>query len=384
MIYRPARAISIADVSVTEQDTIDLIAWLAERPRLTMGEQVNTFEQDFAGVVGRRHAIMVNSGSSANLLMLWSLVEAGRISRKSTVLIPALCWATDVAPLEQLGMNAVVVDVDVDHLGFSEKVLEMALDEYRPDVVLNVTPMGVYPQMVNVGILCERYGTILLEDNCDSLGCTGGVGTTGLMSSYSFYWGHHLTTIEGGMVTTDDFKLANVLRSVRSHGWSREFDPSYAAVVGVDRKNPNEMYTFYHSGFNMRSTEINAFLGWRQLRRFPDMVTARKRVEWAYRTMLQDTDYWTCRESDHNCLMGFPLLTSKRVKLQAALAEAHVESRPLLAGNICQHPAYYNKMRGNPCVNAEMFRMDGMYLPLHPGMNDNDVDMITNIMKKQE
>ena len=285
-----------------------------------------------------------------------------------------------MAPVVQLGFQPVLVDCNMKDLGFALGRLRVAIEEYKPQAVLNVTPMGLVPDLEELELICEEYGVLLIEDNCDSFG-SGGVGDYGLASTWSFYWGHHISTIEGGMVTTNDFDLANTLRSVRSHGWSREFSKSHQEVKSI-AYDLNENYTFYHCGFNLRNTEINAFLGLLQLERCGGMTQKRRALEKRYKENI-NCEMWMPITFGDNCLMGWPIIASdewQRLGIHKRMEKIQVESRPLLAGNIARHPAYRSVFAGISCPNADQVRKCGMYLPLHPGMFVEDVDKICEVV----
>ena len=253
--------IKLVNDTIDNKDIDQLIDWLKTYPRLTKGQLTLDLEQKWSNWLGVEHSIFCNSGSSANLLMLWALVEAGRITRDAKIVVPSVAWATDLSPVIQLGMTPILCDSNLQDLSVDLEHLENIFKESNPDVLLLVSVLGLVPDMKAVLKLCNKYGVILLEDTCESMGSKYAhkkLGSYGLMSSFSTYFGHHISTIEGGFVSTNDEELYEVLKSIRSHGWDRDASSEYSKSL---RRNWNTsdfdaLYTFYHSGFNLRSTDL--------------------------------------------------------------------------------------------------------------------------------
>mgnify|MGYP003141801657 FL=1 len=212
------------------KDTIDnndidrLIDWLKTYPRLTKGKVTLDFEQKFTNWLGRKYSVYCNSGSSANLLML-SALQQGEYLKNNKIVVPSVAWATDLAPVIQLGLEPILCDSNFDDLSADLDYLEKLFIEEKPSVLMFVSVLGLVPNMEKVVNLCKKHDVILLEDTCESMGCEylgKKLGTFGTMSSFSTFFGHHISTIEGGIISTDDKKLYEILLSIRSHGWDRD------------------------------------------------------------------------------------------------------------------------------------------------------------------
>ena len=212
------------------KDTIDnndidrLIDWLKTYPRLTKGKVTLDFEQKFTKWLGRKYSVYCNSGSSANLLML-SALQQGEYLKNNKIVVPSVAWATDLAPVIQLGLEPILCDSNFDDLSADLDYLEKLFIEEKPSVLMFVSVLGLVPNMEKVVNLCKKHDVILLEDTCESMGCEylgKKLGTFGTMSSFSTFFGHHISTIEGGIISTDDKKLYEILLSIRSHGWDRD------------------------------------------------------------------------------------------------------------------------------------------------------------------
>jgi CDP-6-deoxy-D-xylo-4-hexulose-3-dehydrase len=219
--------ISLVKDTITKKDINNLIKWLKTYPRLTKGEKTLEFEKQFAQWVGTEFALFVNSGSSANLLMVYALKYAGLLSNNK-VAVPTLSWATDLSPILQYDIEPVLVDCNLKNLSVDLKHLEKVFKEDKPDAFILVSVLGLSPDMDKIVELCEKYNVILLEDNCESQGTSykgKKLGTFGLASSFSTFFGHIMSTIEGGVITTDDEGFYNLLLQLRSHGWDRDLPP---------------------------------------------------------------------------------------------------------------------------------------------------------------
>jgi CDP-6-deoxy-D-xylo-4-hexulose-3-dehydrase len=206
MAVMEKQLISLAQDTVDRQDIDKLIGWLQTYPRLTKGPVTTEFEHKWAKKFGSKYAVYVNSGSSANLMMLYALIVAEKLRNKK-ILVPALSWATDLAPVIQLGLEPILIDCNLQDLSVDIDHLRVMIAKHQPSALLLVSVLGFSPNMDEIVKVCNETGVILLEDNCESLGTSFNntlLGNFGLMSSFSLYFGHHLSTIEGGIIMTND------------------------------------------------------------------------------------------------------------------------------------------------------------------------------------
>ena len=251
---------------------------------LTMGKLCERFEREFADYNGVDHAVMVNSGSSANLLALFALANpllapaerAAGFKPGDEVIVPALSWSTSIWPVLQVGAVPVFVDCDPETLQLTPAAVAEAISP-KTVAILVVHVLGGACDVAEIGALAREKGLWLIEDTCESLGVEWDgrkVGSFGDIGTFSFYFSHHITTIEGGMVTTDNAQLADLLRSMRSHGWARSM--SNAAEIAKQHPDIDPRFLFVTTGFNLRPTEINAAIGLEQLKRL-DGFNARRR-----------------------------------------------------------------------------------------------------------
>lgn len=370
------RPIRLAEETISQDELEALSEWMLAGNRLTKAEQTLAFEQEFAAWMNCRHAVYVNSGSSANLLMIAALKEAGRL-RNNKAVAAGVSWVTTVSPLLQLGLDVRLCDCDPKSLGLDLDHLEKLCREDAPAVLILVHVLGHAGDMDAVRDICARHNVILLEDSCEALGSTykgrklGSIGTAG---SFSFYYGHHISTIEGGMVVTEDTDLYQLMLSLRSHGWSRDLAPDLRQSL-AERYNIDEfrnLYTFYHAGYNLRSTDLQAFLGRSQLRKLDDIVERRRINFDLYRKALPD---FFCQSGDTDVLSSFAYgtLIENRLETYKHISSLGIECRPLICGNIARHPFWLNS---NPMIvlpNADKVHEYGLYLPNHHNLGETDI-----------
>lgn len=219
MIYDSYK-IRLVNDTITHEDIEDLIIWLQTNPRLTKSEKTVEFENAWSKWQNRKFSVFVNSGSSANFAMIYSLMMSERLKNKK-IIVPAISWVTTVAPVMQLGLEPVMCDADEETLGINIDHLKQLIYLYNPAALMIVHILGFPNKMKEILELCKENNIILLEDSCESMGSTyDGVktGNFGLMSSFSTYYGHHFSTIEGGLINTNDEELYHILLSIRSHG----------------------------------------------------------------------------------------------------------------------------------------------------------------------
>lgn len=362
-----------------------LIDWLQTSPRLTKGPITDEFERRWAVATDARHAVFVNSGSSANLLMLYALKVAGRL-RSDRIVVPSVAWATDLSPALQLGMEPVLVDTNLENLGPDVAQLERIFMEEKPAAFLLVSVLGLPPDMEEIVALCSQHDVILLEDVCESLGSRYMgrlLGTFGLMSSFSLYYGHHLSTIEGGMVCTDDDELHNLLKMLRSHGWDRDLNP--ADQTSLRKKwridDFDALYTFYVPGFNLRATDLQAYLGLDQLDRMDYVVRQRNANYHLYQALLGDT-VWVPTVLANNFVSNFayPVIHPRRDAIVQRLVEHDVQTRPLICGSMGTQPFYVDRFGRRELPNASIIDRQGCYVPNNHQLTTDEIQSICGLI----
>ena len=265
---------------ITKQKLNDFIK---KSDQLSFGQECEKFEKKFAKYQGRKHCIFVNSGSSANLALIQTLINSGKIKKGDNVGFSALTWSTNVMPLIQLGLIPVPIDVEIDTLNISSRKLLNTLKERKLKGLFITNALGFCGDIDKIKEICNKEKIILIEDNCESLGTSykgNKLGNFGMASTFSFYVGHHMSTIEGGAICTDNAELSAQLRIVRAHGWDRNLTEKRQTKMR-DKFKVNSTfysrYTFYDLGYNLRPTEINGFIGNVQIDFLNEIIKKRNR-----------------------------------------------------------------------------------------------------------
>lgn len=372
-----------------ERETLDgLAAWLRTYPpRLSMGEQCARFERAFADWQGRKHAVLFNSGASANLAILQSLKNMGRLQGWDAVGFSALTWSTNVMPIQQMGFRAIPLDVDPCTLN----VMSDRVAEYQGlDALFITNALGYLGDLDAIREICEARGVILIEDNCESLGSelpAGRAGNFGYAASFSFFVAHHMSTIEGGMVCTDDGDLAEMLTMVRANGWDRNLTAIQQRVWRTAHGIKSEFeakYTFYVPAFNLRPTEITGFLGLAQLQHLDANINARAGLFFELEAIARNNPDFEILQHEHMTRLSpfcFPIVCRTpelREQYVRRFGGAGVEIRPVIAGNIARQPFFGESDVRLP--GADTVHERGLYFGLYPELTSVDMEVLKSCL----
>lgn len=313
----------------------------------TMGKHVAEFEQRFAEYMGSRYCVMCNSGSSANLLMVAALRyrKEGALLPGDEVIVPAVSWSTTYYPLYQYGLKLCFVDIDSHTLNFDLATLESAITD-KTRAIFAVNLLGNPNDFARLRQIIGGRQIILLEDNCESMGATfegKQAGTFGLMGSYSSFFSHHISTMEGGMVVTDDEELYHIMLSLRAHGWTRNL-PETNRVCGTKSSNAfEESFRFVLPGYNLRPLELSGAIGLSQIRKLPELVRIRRENAERFVELVKAFPWLRVqRETGQSSWFGFSLVVEagapvSRSKLLATLTQQQIDVRPIVAGNFAKN-----------------------------------------------
>lgn len=319
--------------------------------RVTMGPKVKGFERAFAEMFGFQTGVMSNSGSSANLLAVAALVNPAcpdRLTPGDEVIVPALSWSTTVWPLVQCGLRPVIVDIDPATLNIDPNEVERAISP-RTRAVMLVHVYGNPCDMTAILDVCRRHGLQLIEDCCEALGAVydgNAVGNLGRVGTFSFYFSHHMTTLEGGMCVTSDFEFAEVMRALRAHGWTRELEDRDRYLSRYPEIDPR--FLFINVGYNLRATELQGTFGLVQLPKLAGFVEQRRTnsAKWrkAFDRWSEFFTFQTENPKGRSSCFGFPMTVTDSAPFQVRemmtfLNRAGIETRPIIAGNIAAQPA---------------------------------------------
>jgi CDP-6-deoxy-D-xylo-4-hexulose-3-dehydrase len=345
--------------------------------RFTMGPLVAEFERRAADTFGARHAVMVNSGSSANLVAVAAAVLDPRIDLNpgDEVLVPAVSWATTYYPLHQYGLRLKFVDVDLDTLNMDLDLAEQAIGPHTKGVFA-VNLLGNPNDFARLTALTQTHGLVLLEDNCESLGARfegRAAGTFGLMGTLSSFFSHHISTMEGGLVLTDDERLHQMLVSLRAHGWTREL-PVDNHVHPKTGDAFDDLFRFVLPGYNVRPLEMSGALGIHQLDKVPSLVAGRRENAAYFVEAMAPLagDVRVQHETGESSWFGFSLvlegaLAGRRREVVAAFTEAGIEARPIVAGNFTKNPVmqYLDALVPPELPAADVVDANGLFVGNH-------------------
>ena len=379
--------ISLVKDTIDEKDIDRLIEWLKTYPRLTKGAVTLEFEEKFSNWLGRKHSVFVNSGSSANLLVL-SALQQGDYLRNNKIVVPSTAWSTDLAPVIQLGLEPLLCDSNLKDLSVDLEHLEKIFIEEAPSALLLVSVLGLVPDMESIIELCEQYEVILLEDTCEAMGCEyigRKLGTFGLASTFSTFFGHHISTIEGGIISTDDTDFYELLVSIRSHGWDRDLSKETQVKLQKewDVSEFNALYTFYYAGFNFRSTDLQAYIGLTQIDKLNDWGKQREDNYYLYQRLIntewKPTSYFDSLTSN----FAYPIISPHRDKIVKKLQENKVEVRPMICGSMGTQPFYVKKYGELKLPNVSIIDEYGFYVPNHPTLTQKEINFISNIINEE-
>lgn len=370
-------------ISNTEID--DLALWLKTYPQLTKGPKTIEFEELWSKWLGVKYSVFLNSGSSANLAMLYALKISNKL-KNNKVIVPCVSWVTTVSPVIQFGLEPILCETDKDTLGIDVEYFEKLCQEHNPSCVILVHVLGFSNKLKEILDICKKYDVILLEDSCESVGTIYNgkkTGTFGLMSSFSTYFGHHYSTIEGGFVCTDDFELYEILKSIRSHGWSRDLSKETQKKFQEDH-NIDEfrnLYTFYYPGFNLRATDLQAFLGINQLKTL-DEKNYRRYENFVLYDKLIKNPYWKIKADGFVSNFSYPVIHPNKNKIVNRLIDAKVECRPLICGSMSRQPFYYKVYGHKSYEFSDIIHDYGIYIPNNPDMSFEEINYIAEIVNQ--
>ncbi len=373
--------IRLAENTISQEELVNLSNWIPTAPQLTKGPLVLEFESQFAQYIGTKHCVMVNSGSSANLLMAYALLEGGYLKNKKVV-VPAISWITTLSPFIQFGFETLLCDCDSQNLGINTQMLEEIFIKEKPALLILVHVLAHINDMEEIYRLCNQYDVLLIEDACEALGTKYNgkmAGNLALAGAFSFYYGHHISTIEGGAVTTNDTKLYNLMLSIRSHGWARDVDEKYRqewkSEFEIDEFR--EYYSFYYPGFNLRSTDLNAFLGISQLKGMDEIVKKREENYNLYVEYLGDKYWKQTSQYDQLSSFAFGTIVENRLEVFKYLKEHGIETRPLICGSMGKQPFWIKINNGVTHLPvADVVHDYGLYLPNHLYVSKDDVKYV--------
>ena len=369
-----------------------LVEFISRAEILSMGTECKKFEEAFAEKQQRKHAVFVSSGSSANLLLIQALLNQGKLNKGDVVGVSSLTWATNVMPIIELGLTPLAIDCEVNTLNISPEKLNSAIPKIKALFLTNV--LGFSDRIDKIKKICESENIIFLEDNCESLGSQVNgnlLGNFGLASTFSFFVGHHMSTIEGGMICTDDDDLYEMILMIRAHGWDRNLSPESQRKLRQQNNIDDffSRYTFYDLAYNARPTEINGFLGNVQLQYLDEIIAKRKANFHQFQNAaIQNPDIISLKLGHMNIVSNFAMpVIFKNPKTfmhyRNKFEKNNVEIRPIIAGDITQQP-FYKKyvMHQDQCPNSNLIHHQGFYFGNNPEMTEKELILLEKLLER--
>lgn len=391
----------LAVVSLSDSDTAEAIQVL-QSGNLTMGKKVLEFEQKMAHYLNVNHFIMVNSGSSANLLIFEYLLRSSNnenfLKPGDGVLVPSIAWPTTVWPIVQLGLIPVFVDVDRETFQIDLQSAQKTLNDVSLPIkaIFPIHPLGLGLNHVDLEAFCGQNSLLLVNDVCESLGSWHDnvhAGTSGIAASFSFYFSHHITTMEGGGIATNSLDVADDIRSMRSHGWSRDRSDANRWSAGATMSEAK--FRFVTTGYNVRPMEVQAAIGLNQIGKIDELIARRRQLAMQVNLACEGTPMRLMGskylDSDlvrsHSWMM-LPLgiveeRTSKYV-VQKYLEDSGVETRPVLTGNFMKQPAMASiKAIGDAdsFANTDWVTENCFLIGAHHDYTQDQIDHLLNVIR---
>lgn len=361
------------------QEEQDAMQRVISSGMFTMGEHVKAFERDFSEYIGSTHCVMVNSGSSAILLMVAALFYTKnsklKLKRGDEVIVPAVSWSTTYYPLYQYGLKIKFVDIDIETLNYDLDQLASAVTD-KTRAIMAVNLLGNPNDFARINQIIGDRDIVLMEDNCESMGAKFDgkyAGTFGVMGGFSSFFSHHISTMEGGLIVTDDEELYQILLSLRAHGWTRNL-PKINLVCGEKSDDPfEESFRFVLPGYNVRPLEMEGALGVEQVKRLPSLISARRENALIYKAGLVDHPYILIqKEIGESSWFGFSLTIKPgseitRASLVNKLNLLGFECRPIVAGNFAKNEVvkYFDAEVHGTLKNADHIDQNGLFVGNH-------------------
>jgi len=377
--------------STWDNKEIEAIQSVIDKDMYTMGEGVREFELKFAEYTGAKYAVMVNSGSSANLLAIAALfyTKTPKLKRGDEVIVPAVSWSTTYYPLYQYGLKIKFVDIDLETLNFDLKALKAAVSN-KTKAIFAVNLLGNSNNFNEIETIIGDKDIILLEDNCESMGAkfnSKQTGTFGIMGTYSTFFSHHMATMEGGLVCTDDEELYHILLSIRSHGWTRHL-PFNNKIVKKSENPFEESFRFILPGYNVRPVEMSGVIGVMQLKKLPSFIEQRRKNAERFQELFKNhPHFFIQKEIGCSSWFGFSLIIKpssnlKREEIVKKLIDNNIDCRPIVSGNFAKKEVikYFDYEIFGTLKNAEYIDSNGFFVGNHQIPLNEEIDYLYKIL----
>ncbi len=380
------------------QKEISAVIKVIKSGNYTMGKEVAKFEKNFAKKFNSKFAVMVNSGSSANLLIITLLKYYDKIIkkkiRKPNIIVPAIGWSTSYFPIAQMGYELNFVDVDLKTLNIDTQKIEKSIDK-NTIAILAINLLGNPCDFNSLNKISKKHKLVLIEDNCESMSATLNkkyCGTFGLMSSHSLFFAHHMQTMEGGVILTNNKDINNYLKSLRAHGWCRDL-PKKNRLYKFKGNEFEDKFKFITPGYSLRPLEIEAAAGLEQLKKLDKFISLRIKNAKLFKSLFEKKEWCEIQKEERNAISswyGFNIvlkgkLSGKRKKIINKLIKNKIETRPTMTGNFLKNPVlkkikYKNKFK---LKNADYIDRNGFFVGNYPKNLSNQIRFLYKVIKDE-
>ena len=378
--------------STWDEKELDAIQSVIERDVYTMGESVAKFEQDFCKFTKSKFAVMVSSGSTANLIAIAALfyTKNPMLKRGDEVIVPAVSWSTTFFPLQQYGLRLKFVDIDLETLNYNLNSLESSITE-KTRMIMAVNLLGNPNDFDKINQIIKDKNIFIVEDNCESMGAEykgKQAGTFGIMGTFSTFFSHHIATMEGGFVVTNDEELYHILLSLRAHGWTRNL-PKENKVCTKSDDWFEESFRFVLPGYNVRPVEMSGAIGIEQLKKLPVFLEQRRKNAKLFVELFKDhQDFIIQKDIDNSSWFGFSLIikpTSKlnREEVVKRLQENKIDCRPIVTGNFTRNEVmkFFDYEISGDLKNADYLNNNGFFVGNSHGCLEKEIKYLKWILK---
>jgi len=380
--------------STWDQNELDAIYSVIESNHFSMGEKVRLFEEKFADYFKSKYCVMVNSGSSANLLMIASLFyrkDGLSLKAGDEIIVPAVSWSTTYFPLMQYGLKLKFVDIDIDTLNLDINSLEESITK-ETKAIFAVNLLGNPNNFQLLKNIADKNDLLLIEDNCESMGAkfkNKYCGTYGLMGSFSLFFSHHINTMEGGMILTDDEELYQILLSIRSHGWTRNL-PKINKISNKTNDDFYEAFRFVLPGYNVRPIEMEGAVGIEQLKKLDSFIKIRRDNALVFKDIISRYGFIKIQEeTDFSSWFGFSMIIDSKYKLKRndlikIFIEKKIDVRPIVSGNFTKNEAikFFNYCIHGDLKNSNLLHDNGFFIGNHQYSLDKEFQLLEDVLSK--
>jgi len=376
--------------SISFMDRIKLANFVLTSNKFTQGKLVDKFESEWSNWLGSKHSLFVSSGSTANFLLVSAIIEKYKLKKGDKVLLPACTWVTNINPIIQLGLQPIFCDINLQDYSFD--LIDMQhISQVHPDI-----KMIFVTHLLGIPAKNHEYeklfpNSIIIDDVCESHGCTNNyekVGSNSIGATFSFYFGHHMTTIEGGMISTNDDELYDLMKMKRSHGLARasiHFEEYAKEYFDVEKS-----FLFVTDGYNFRNTEIGALIGIQQLKRLDKyIIRRRENYDFFFDFMNGKKSFYPLTYQKENSCFCFPFICkTKKIKqkLITVFNKNKIEYRPIVGGNLLRQPYLnqYHCLSIKNGLNVNVLHTNGIYIGNNQYVKHRDMMKLENILGEFE